>query len=46
MFQSELVSHCEDIPAVKDVLQEDGKLLLQTLLEVRSHQIVFMGSFY
>ncbi|XP_043117062.1 importin-13 isoform X2 [Puntigrus tetrazona] len=31
--QTELISHCEDIPAVREVLQEDGKLLLQTLLE-------------
>ncbi|XP_051989982.1 importin-13 isoform X2 [Xyrauchen texanus] len=30
---TELISHCEDIPAVREVLQEDGKLLLQTLLE-------------
>nr|XP_055058873.1 importin-13 [Misgurnus anguillicaudatus]XP_055058875.1 importin-13 [Misgurnus anguillicaudatus] len=30
---TELVSHCEDIPAVRKVLEEDGKLLLQTLLE-------------
>lgn len=32
--QTELMSHCEDVPAVRDVLQEDGLLLLQTLLEV------------
>uniref|UniRef100_A0A673N5G0 Importin-13 n=1 Tax=Sinocyclocheilus rhinocerous TaxID=307959 RepID=A0A673N5G0_9TELE len=32
---TELISHCEDIPVVREVLQEDGKLLLQTLLEVR-----------
>uniref|UniRef100_A0A672T733 Importin-13 n=1 Tax=Sinocyclocheilus grahami TaxID=75366 RepID=A0A672T733_SINGR len=31
---TELISHCEEIPAVREVLQEDGKLLLQTLLEV------------
>ncbi|XP_073704250.1 importin-13 [Garra rufa] len=30
---TELICHCEDIPAVREVLQEDGKLLLQTLLE-------------
>ncbi|XP_016382156.1 importin-13 [Sinocyclocheilus rhinocerous] len=30
---TELISHCEQIPAVREVLQEDGKLLLQTLLE-------------
>uniref|UniRef100_A0A672M2S7 Importin-13 n=1 Tax=Sinocyclocheilus grahami TaxID=75366 RepID=A0A672M2S7_SINGR len=30
---TELISHCEDIPVVREVLQEDGKLLLQTLLE-------------
>ncbi|XP_052404857.1 importin-13 isoform X1 [Carassius gibelio] len=30
---TELISHCEEIPAVREVLQEDGKLLLQTLLE-------------
>ncbi|XP_030630632.1 importin-13 [Chanos chanos] len=30
---TELISHCEDIPAVSEVLQEDGQLLLQTLLE-------------
>ncbi|KAK3567916.1 hypothetical protein QTP86_027266, partial [Hemibagrus guttatus] len=30
---TELMSHCEDVPAVRDVLQEDGLLLLQTLLE-------------
>ncbi|KAF7705936.1 importin-13 [Silurus meridionalis] len=35
---TELVSHCEDVPAVRDVLQEDGLLLLQTLLEVISMQ--------
>ncbi|KAA0718898.1 Importin-13 [Triplophysa tibetana] len=35
---SELVSHCEDIPAVREVLQEDGKLLLQTLLECLGSQ--------
>lgn len=29
------MGHCEDVPAVRDVLQEDGLLLLQTLLEVR-----------
>lgn len=33
--QTELMSHCEDVPAVRDVLQEDGLLLFQTLLEVR-----------
>lgn len=32
--QTELMTHCEDIPAVREVLQEDGLLLLQTLLEV------------
>lgn len=32
--QTELMTHCEDIPAVQEVLQEDGLLLLQTLLEV------------
>ncbi|KAI4890303.1 hypothetical protein NFI96_017720, partial [Prochilodus magdalenae] len=30
---TELISHCEDLPAVREVLQEDGLLLLQTLLE-------------
>ncbi|XP_034159515.2 importin-13 [Pangasianodon hypophthalmus] len=35
---TELMSHCEDVPAVRDVLQEDGLLLLQTLLEVISIQ--------
>ncbi|XP_060784754.1 importin-13 isoform X2 [Neoarius graeffei] len=30
---TELMSHCEDVPAVRGVLQEDGLLLLQTLLE-------------
>ncbi|XP_058251317.1 importin-13 isoform X3 [Hemibagrus wyckioides] len=30
---TELMSHCEDVPAVREVLQEDGLLLLQTLLE-------------
>ncbi|XP_041913781.1 importin-13 [Alosa sapidissima] len=33
LFFTELVPHCEDIPAVGEVLQEDGKLLLQSLLE-------------
>ncbi|XP_026854085.2 importin-13 isoform X1 [Electrophorus electricus] len=35
---TELISHCEDIPAVREVLQEDGTLLLQTLLEAISGQ--------
>ncbi|XP_067310324.1 importin-13 [Pseudorasbora parva] len=30
---TELISHCEDVPAVRELLQDDGKLLLQTLLE-------------
>lgn len=30
---TELISHYEDLPTVRGVLQEDGKLLLQTLLE-------------
>ncbi|KAG9273698.1 importin-13-like isoform X1 [Astyanax mexicanus] len=30
---TELISHCEDLPEVREVLQEDGLLLLQTLLE-------------
>ncbi|XP_066537326.1 importin-13 isoform X2 [Hoplias malabaricus] len=38
LFFTELMSHCEDIPAVRDVLQEDGLLLLQTLLEAVSGQ--------
>ncbi len=44
--QTELISHCEDIPVVREVLQEDGKLLLQTLLEVRYFHIstVFISS--
>lgn len=33
LFFAELIPHCEDIPAVGEVLQEDGKLLLQSLLE-------------
>ncbi|XP_017558872.1 importin-13 isoform X2 [Pygocentrus nattereri] len=35
---TELISHCEDVPAVREVLQEDGLLLLQTLLEAVSGQ--------
>ncbi|KAM9501408.1 importin-13 [Clarias gariepinus] len=35
---TEMMSHCEDVPAVRDVLQEDGLLLLQTLLEAISIQ--------
>ncbi|XP_062849908.1 importin-13 isoform X2 [Trichomycterus rosablanca] len=34
----ELLSHCEDVPAIREVLQEDGLLLLQTILEVCSIQ--------
>ncbi|XP_039517244.1 importin-13 isoform X1 [Pimephales promelas] len=30
---TELISHCEDVPAVRELLHDDGKLLLQTLLE-------------
>ncbi|KAK7158798.1 hypothetical protein R3I94_005208 [Phoxinus phoxinus] len=30
---TELISRCEDVPAVRELLQDDGKLLLQTLLE-------------
>ncbi|XP_067219751.1 importin-13 [Chanodichthys erythropterus] len=30
---TEMISHCEDVPAVREVLQDDGKLLLQTLIE-------------
>ncbi|TSS97560.1 Importin-13 [Bagarius yarrelli] len=33
-IQTELMSHCKDVHTVRDVLQEDGLLLLQTLLEV------------
>ncbi len=44
--QTELISRYEDIPAVREVLQEDGKLLLQTLLEVRYFHIstIFISS--
>lgn len=33
-FQTELLPRCLDVPPVARLLQEDGKLLIQALLEV------------
>lgn len=33
--QTELLPHCSDVPPLARVVQEDGKLLMQALLEVR-----------
>ncbi|XP_076828655.1 importin-13 isoform X2 [Brachyhypopomus gauderio] len=35
---TEVISHCEDVPAVMEVLEEDGTLLLHTLLEAMGGQ--------
>lgn len=34
--QTELLPHCSDVPPLARVVQEDGKLLIQALLEVGS----------
>lgn len=34
--QTELLPHCSDVPPLARVVQEDGKLLIQAVLEVRS----------
>lgn len=33
--QTELLPHCSDVPPLARVVQEDGKLLIQAVLEVR-----------
>lgn len=33
--QTELLPHCSDVPPLARVVQEDGKLLVQAVLEVR-----------
>ena len=35
LLQTELLPHCADVPRVGQVVQEDGKLLMQAVLEVR-----------
>lgn len=37
--QTELLPHCSDVPPLARVVQEDGKLLVQAVLEVRSTTI-------
>lgn len=35
VLQTELLAHCSDVPPLARVVQEDGKLLIQAVLEVR-----------
>ncbi len=39
LLQTELLPHCSDVPPVARVMQEDGKLLIQAVLEVRNIRI-------
>lgn len=37
--QTELLPHCSDVPPLARVVQEDGKLLVQAVLEVRNPRL-------
>lgn len=39
LLQTELLGHCSDVPPLARVVQEDGKMLLQAVLEVRSSHL-------
>lgn len=40
--QTELLPHCSDVPPLAQVVQQDGKLLVQALLEVGSDTLIFL----
>lgn len=39
LLQTELLAHCSDVPPLARVVQEDGKLLIQAVLEVSNSQL-------